>query len=138
MDVGEAAEQLRARLRRLTSDLRFEDAARVRDRLAALEDVARAIAVIDRLRALELCILAPAVQPGFRRAFFVANGRVAAIRTLPPGGGARIELAAGIAAARAAAPSYDPELADELLVLGSFLRRPPPEIEVVQLARLVA
>jgi DNA polymerase III epsilon subunit family exonuclease len=138
MDVAEAAEKLRARLRRLTSDLRFEEAARVRDRLAALEDVARAIAVIERLRSLELCILAPAVEPGFRRAFFIANGRVAAVRMLPPGGGAQLELAAGLAAARAAEPSYDPELADELLALGTFLRRPPPEIQVVQLARLVA
>jgi DNA polymerase III epsilon subunit family exonuclease len=138
MEVDDAAAQLRARLRRLTTDLRFEDAARVRDRLAALEDVARALAALERLRALELCVLAPAVEPGFRRAFFVANGRVAAVRTLPPGGGAQLELAAGIAAARAAEPSYAPELADELLVLGSFLRRPPPEIEVVQLARLVA
>jgi DNA polymerase-3 subunit epsilon len=138
MEVDEAAAHLRARLRRLTTDLRFEDAARVRDRLAALEDVARALAAIERLRALELCVLAPALEPGFRRAFFVANGRVAAVRTLPPGGGAQLELAAGLAAARAAEPSYAPELADELLVLGSFLRRPPPEIEVVQLARLVA
>jgi DNA polymerase-3 subunit epsilon len=138
MEIADAAVELRARLRRLTSDLRFEDAARVRDRLAALEDVARAIAVIDRLRALEICILAPAAEPGFRRAFFVANGRVAAVRTLPPGGGAQLELAAGLAAARAAEPTYDPELADELLVLGTFLRRPPPEIEVLQLARLAA
>jgi DNA polymerase III epsilon subunit family exonuclease len=138
MDVDEAAATLRARLRRLTNDLRFEDAARVRDRLSALEDVARALAAIERLRALELCVLAPAAEPGFRRAFFVANGRVAAVRTLPPGGGAQLELRAGIAAARASEPTYDPEVADELLVLGTFLRRPPPEIEIVQLARLVA
>ncbi len=138
METGEAAAALRARLTQLSADLRFEDAARVRDRLSALEDVARAIAVLDRLRSLELCVIAPAVEPGFRRAFFVARGRVAAVRTLPPGGGARLELQAGLAAARAAEPSYDPELADELLVLGTFLRRPPPELEVRPLDRLSA
>jgi DNA polymerase III epsilon subunit family exonuclease len=138
MDVAEALEALRARQRRLASDLRFEDAGRIRDRISALEDVQRALAVVERLRSLELCVLAPAAEPGFKRAFFVANGRVAAIRTLPPGGGARLELQAGLAAARAAEPSYAPEVADELLVLGTFLRRPPAEIEVVPLARLAA
>jgi DNA polymerase III epsilon subunit family exonuclease len=138
MDVAEALDALRARQRRHAADLRFEDAGRIRDRIAALEDVQRALAVVERLRALELCVLAPAAEPGFKRAFFVANGRVAAIRTLPPGGGARLELAAGLAAARAAEPTYAPEVADELLVLGTFLRRPPAEIEVVPLARLAA
>jgi DNA polymerase III epsilon subunit family exonuclease len=138
MDVAEALAALKARQRRLASDLRFEDAGRIRDRIAALEDVQRALAVVERLRSLELCVLAPAAEPGFKRAFFVANGRVAAIRTLPPGGGARLELQAGLAAARAAEPTYAPEVADELLVLGTFLRRPPAEIEVVPLARLAA
>jgi DNA polymerase-3 subunit epsilon len=130
IEIGEALPLLRRRLDRLASDLRFEDAARVRDRLAALEDVARALAELDRLRALELCVLAPATENGFRRAFFVARGRVAAVRTVPPGAGAPLELAAGAAAARAAEPSFAPEAADELLVLATFLRRPPPELEI--------
>ncbi len=138
LELAEALPTLRRRLGRLSSELRFEEAARVRDRLAALEDVARSLAQLERLRALELCVIAPAVEPGFRRAFFVAQGRVAAVRSLPPGGGARLELQAGLAAARAAERSYAPELADELLVLGTFLRRPPPELEVVPLARLAA
>ena len=78
---------LRAKLRRLSADLRFEDAARLRDRIAALEDVAGALAELDRLRALELCLLVPAAEDGFRRAFFVSGGRVAAARTLLPGDG---------------------------------------------------
>ena len=56
-----------AKLRRLSADLRFEDAARLRDRIAALEEVAAALAELDRLRALELCLLVPAAEPGFRR-----------------------------------------------------------------------
>jgi DNA polymerase III subunit epsilon len=136
LDAGEALATLRARQRRLAADLRFEDAARVRDRIAALEETARALDTLERLRSLALCVLAPAAEPGFRRAFFVARGRVAAIRTVPPGGGARVELAAGLAAARAAELSYAPELADELLVLGTFLRHPPPELDVRSLATL--
>ena len=42
---------LRARLRRLARDLRFEDAARLRDRMAALEEVVARIVELDRLRA---------------------------------------------------------------------------------------
>lgn len=137
-DVAEALPLLRRRLRRLAAELRFEDAARVRDRLAALEQVAGELAALERLRTLEVCVTAPAVEPGFRRAFFVAHGRVCAARTLPPGAGARLELAAGLAAVRAATPSFAPDDADELLLVGSFLRRPPPELEVRPLGTLAA
>ncbi|HSP73461.1 MAG TPA: UvrB/UvrC motif-containing protein, partial [Gaiellaceae bacterium] len=129
---------LRRRMRRLASDLRYEDAARLRDRLTALEEAAAQLAELERLRSLEVCVLAPAVEPGFRRAFFVAGGRVCAVRTVPPGPGAALELAAGLAAARAAEVSYAPEAADELLLVASFLRRPPPEIEVRPTARLAS
>jgi hypothetical protein len=64
---------------------------------------------------------------------FVARGRVAAARTLPPGAGAALEVRAGLAAARAAEPSESAEDAEELLLLGSFLRRPPPELAVLPL-----
>ena len=126
---------LRAKLRRLARDLRFEDAARLRDRIAALEEVVGALAELDRLRRLEVCLLAPAVEEGFRRAFFVAGGRVAAVRTVPAGAG-RLELEAGLATAARTEESLRPEDADELLLIGSFLRRPPPELHVVPLAEL--
>ena len=65
------------------------------------------------------------------RAFFVAEGRVAAERTLPPGGGAALEAEAGLAAARRPG-----ELdLDELLLVDSFVRRPPPELRVAPLDR---
>src|SRR5688500_8370718 len=51
---------LRARLRRLASACRFEDAARLRDRIAALEAVAGVLRELDRLRSLELCLVVPA------------------------------------------------------------------------------
>ena len=75
-DLAGALPRLRAKLRRLARDLRFEDAARLRDRVAALEEVAARVDELDRLRARELCILAPAREHAFWRAFIVARGRV--------------------------------------------------------------
>ena len=132
----ESLSRLRRKLRDLADCLRYEDAGRLRDRIAALEHVLDDLRELDRLRARELCVLVPAVEPGWMRAFFVAAGRIADTRTLPPGGGARLESEAGIAAARAAATagiSYAPEAADELLLLAGFLRRPPPELAVAPL-----
>jgi len=130
-DLAAALPQLRARLRRLAAELRFEDAARLRDRFTALEEIVAALAELDRLRALEVCLLVPAREDGFRRAFFVSGGRVVASRTLLPGGAGRLEVEAGLAAARLAAPAVGPEDTDELLLVGSFLRKPPPELLVV-------
>ena len=130
-----ALPQLRAKLRRMAADLRFEDAARLRDRIAALEQAVAALEELTRLRALELCLLVPAAETGFRRAVFLAGGRVAAVRSLPDGAGA-LELDAGLAAAARAEASLLPADADELLLVGGFLRRPPPELAVVPLASL--
>jgi DNA polymerase III subunit epsilon len=123
----------RARLRRLARDLRFEDAARVRDRLEALEDAVARIEMLGRLRELQVCVLAPARERGFRRAFFVAQGRIAAVRTVPDGPAGRIEVEAGLAEAARAEPSFAPEDADDLLVVSGFLRRPGPELRIVSL-----
>jgi DNA polymerase-3 subunit epsilon len=132
-DPRAALPALQRRLRRLAADLRFEDAARLRDRVAALEQVARRLDELERLRALEVCLLVPAREAGFQRAFFVSGGRVVAARTLLPGGAGRVEVEAGLAAARLAAPTAGPAETDELLLVGSFLRRPPPELCVVPL-----
>jgi len=131
-DLAAAIPPLRAKLRRLAGDLRFEDAARLRDRLAALEDVVARIAELDRLRRSSLCVLAPAREPGFRRAFFVAGGRVSA-RTLAHGLSGKLEVEAGLAEAALAPQSVTPEDADELLVVSGFLRRPGPELRIVSL-----
>jgi DNA polymerase-3 subunit epsilon len=126
-----ALPRLRRRLRDLADARRFEDAGRLRDRIAALERVCRELKRLDRVRRLECCVLVPAGEPGYARAVFVAGGRVAAERTLPPGGGAALEVEAGLAAARR---SGELEL-DELLLVDSFLRRPPPELRVAPLRR---
>ena len=130
--LAAALPPLRARLRRLARDLRFEDAARLRDRIAALEEVVARIVELDRLRASRLCVLAPARERGFRRAFFVGGGRVR-VRTVAEGSAGRIEIEAGLAEATLVEPSVAPEDADELLVVAGFLRRPGPELRVVSL-----
>jgi DNA polymerase-3 subunit epsilon len=131
--AGGPLPRLRARLADLSECLRYEDAARLRDRIAALEQVIAELAALERLRALEACFLAPATSEGYARAVFVTGGRVAAARMLPPGAGAVLEIRAGLAAARAVEPSLEPEDAEELLLLGTFVRRPPPELTIAPL-----
>jgi DNA polymerase-3 subunit epsilon len=134
---GSPLPRLRARLSHLAESLRYEEAARLRDRIEALENVVERLRRLDRLRKLELCLIAPAVEPGWQKAFFVSGGAVRAVRKLPPGAGARLEIEAGIALCRAAPERTDDPLtaeqAEDLLLLAGFIRRPPPELVVLQL-----
>lgn len=131
-DLASALPPLRARLPRLARALRFEDAARLRDRIAALEEVAARVEELERLRREELCVLAPAREQGFRRAFLVSGGRVVA-RTIPRGLAGRLEIETALAGAATGEPSLAPEDAADLLVVAGYLRRPPPELRVVGL-----
>ena len=125
-----ALPRLRARLRDLAECRRFEDAARLRDRISAVEDVVRTVQRLERLRRMRCCLIVPAAEPGFARGVFVANGRVAAVRTL----GSRLEVEAGLAVSNLVAQSHLPaEDVDALLLIGTFLRRPPPELRVAPL-----
>jgi DNA polymerase-3 subunit epsilon len=137
-DLPRALPLLRKRLASLSDAMRYEDAARLRDSLDALEQVVREVQRLERLRAGAWCLLSPSTEEGWTHAYFVAGGRVAAARHLPPGGGAVLELEAGLAAARRAqadGPCLDAAAADELLLIASFLRRPPPELRVAPLQR---
>jgi DNA polymerase III epsilon subunit family exonuclease len=129
--------RLRARLSNLAECLRYEEAARLRDRIEALEHVVERLRRLERLRTLERCLVAPAVEPGWQKAFFVCGGGVCAVRPLPPGGGARLEVAAALALCRSAREREgDPVTADQaedLLLLNGFVRRPPPELTVLPL-----
>ena len=129
-DLSLALPPLRKKLRRLARDLRFEDAARLRDRLAALEAVAARVHELDRLRSDELCVLAPAREPGFWRAFVVAGGRVLT-RTIPRGAAGRLEIESCLAAMAATGPSLAQEDSADLLVVSGFVRKPPPELRIV-------
>jgi DNA polymerase III epsilon subunit family exonuclease len=130
-----ALPRLRAKLRDLADCRRYEDAARWRERIEALEQLVRQVRRIERLRGLRLCVLVPAAEAGHVRAIFVSDGRVGAIRTLPPGEGTRVEIAAGLAAVQhqVAQSHLEASELDALLVVGTFLRRPPPELRVAPL-----
>ena len=130
-----ALEPLRARVGRLGRDQRFEDAARLRDRVAALAQVVDGLDELERLRTLRACVVVPARKPGFVRAHALADGRVAAIRLLPRGPGVVPETAALLAAADQASHPTRPEDVDELRLVASFLRKPPPELRVTTLER---
>jgi len=132
-DPAGALPAVRARMRRLAAAQRFEDAARLRDRMTALEDVIAALHELEQLRSLAVCVLAPSLDPGFARAFFVARGQVTGNRVVPVGSGARHEAATGVAEALRGPVSLAPEHAAELRVLAGFLRRPPPELRVTPL-----
>ena len=129
----DALPKLQAKLRRLAAELRFEDAARLRDRIDALEEVCADLARLRRLRGLAVCLVAPAADGG-RRAFYVAKGQVVCVR--PFRGASGLEWEAALAAVRRAEPTLAPEAADELLAVAAFLRRPGPELEAVALPTL--
>lgn len=132
-DPATALPALRERLRSLARTQRFEDAARLRDRIAALEEVLEGLATLERLRSLEACLVVPARERGFVRALAVRGGRIAAVRSLPCGAGVTVEARALVAEALRAARSQAAEDADELALVDQFLRHPPPELRVVAL-----
>jgi len=129
--------RLRTRLAHLSECLRYEEAARLRDRIEALEHVVERLGRLERLRALERCLVAPAANEGWRKAFFVCGGRVCTIRSIAPATEARLEIEAGLAVCRSAreqqADPLTPEQAEDLLLLEGFVRRPPPELAVLPL-----
>ncbi|HEX6763554.1 MAG TPA: exonuclease domain-containing protein [Gaiellaceae bacterium] len=134
--VDDALPKLRAKLKRVAAELRFEDAARLRDRIVALEEVCGELARLRRLRGLAVCLVAPAGDDGGRRGFFVAKGQVVCSR--PYVGPAGPEWEAALAAVRRAEPTFAPEAADDLLAVAAFLRRPGPELGIVTLPTLTA
>ena len=128
--------RLQARLAHLAESLRYEEAARLRDRIGALEHVVERLGRLERLRKLEVCLIAPMVEPGWHKAFFVCGG-ACEIRALPPGENARPEIGAGLAqcctARERAEEVLTPEQAEDLLLIDGFVRRPPPELKVLPL-----
>ena len=128
--------RLRERMADLTGSLRYEEAARLRDRIKALEQLIERLRRLEQLRTLSACLIAPAPTPGWRTAFFVHGGAIRATRSLPPGPGARLEINAGLAVARAAPQEREPLTsgqAESMLLIDGFIRRPPPELAVLPL-----
>ena len=103
--------------------------------------ITRAAPPLERLRALNTCLIAPHLTPGWRKAFFVHGGAIRAIRPLPPGPGARLEIKAGLAIARITPPQRGPLTsgqAEDMLLLDGFVRRPPPELAVLSITQVRA
>jgi DNA polymerase-3 subunit epsilon len=126
--------RLRKRLANLAESLRYEEAARLRDRLEALENVIDRLRRLEDLRAVDACVLAPALIPGWRKAFFIGGGNLCAVRQVPPGPGARLELDAGLTIVRHTPRDREPltsAKAEDMVLLATFLRRPPPELTVI-------
>jgi DNA polymerase III epsilon subunit family exonuclease len=126
--------RLRQHLADLTESLRYEEAARLRDRIKALEHVLERLRRLECLREVDACLIAPALTPGWRKAFFVRAGALCVVRCLPPGPGARLEMNAGLTIARHIPRQREPltgEQAENMLLLAGFIHRPPPELTVV-------
>jgi len=119
--AGGPLPRLRGRLEHLSESLRYEEAARLRDRIEALEHVTERLGRLERLRALDACLLAPALEPELRKAFIVSGGRIR-VRTVPPGEPPRL-------AREPLEGPLSPEQAEDLLLIDGFLRRPPPELK---------
>jgi DNA polymerase III epsilon subunit family exonuclease len=130
--LEDALPKLQEKLRQLARDLRFEDAARLRDRIVALETAAREVQRMRRLRELSVCLVVPGEHDGTRRGIYVAKGQVVCIR--PFIGTSGVEWQAALADVARAEPTLAPDAADDLRVLASFIRRPPPELTVIPLA----
>jgi DNA polymerase III epsilon subunit family exonuclease len=125
--------QLQARLSLLAENLRYEEAARLRDRIEALEKVEERLRRLEQLRTLEACLVAPAIEPGWKNAFVVAGGRVRAVRSLPPGADPLKEIEP-VLSLRSDEEPLTPEQAEDLLLIDGFIRRPPPELKVLRAA----
>jgi hypothetical protein len=76
---------------------------------------------LERLRGLDACLLAPALEPELKKAFIVSGGRIR-VTTLSPG------QRPPVSPDRLEGP-LSPEQAEDLLLIDGFLRRPPPELK---------
>jgi DNA polymerase III epsilon subunit family exonuclease len=129
---GAALDRLTGRLAELSLLQHDLSLRRLRRRVASLEHVVGELRRLDRIRRLELCILAPALTPGCRDAYVVSGGRV---RRHEHVSAARLDFTPASEGVGAGGnlPIEADEL-DRLLVVDSFLARPPPELTLLPLS----
>jgi DNA polymerase-3 subunit epsilon len=132
---GAPAKHLDERMRRLSGEHRFEDAAAVRDQLAALRTAGRAVERLRRARSRSGVILAPDTDDRFVQAFACAGGRVVARRRLPRAGDGRLEaepLLAALAHGLAERPApFSPAAAEQARIVSTALVRPGRSLRAV-------
>jgi DNA polymerase III subunit epsilon len=137
--AGVPQERVRARMRRLAGERRYEQAASARDQLAALERGQRVLARLRRAATRSGFVLAPDVDPRFVQAFACAGGRVVARRRLPRAGDGRLEAEALVAALahglRAPPAPFSPAHADQARIVAATLARPSAGVRAVAVDR---
>jgi DNA polymerase III subunit epsilon len=133
--AGGPAGLLAERMRLLSSERRFEEAAAVRDQLDALEGGRRALVRLRGAARRSGVVLAPDVDDRFVQAFACAGGRVVARRRLPRAGDGRLEAAALVAALahglRDPPSSLTPAQAEQARIVAAALARPSARLRSV-------
>ncbi len=132
---GAPAAHLDERMRRLSAEHRYEEAAAARDQLAALRTAGRTIERMRRARLRNGVILAPDTDDRFVQAFACASGRVVARRRLPRAGDGRLEaepLLAALAHGLAEPPApFSPTAAEQARLVSTALVRPGRALRAV-------
>jgi len=113
----EPLERLRARLAALTQPEQELEARELRRHIRALGRVLADLERLERLKRLDVRILAPSTRPGLPDAFVVCRGRVR--RDGEPA--CSVPVTAWLEA----------DQLDPLLVAAAFVRRPPPELTIL-------
>jgi DNA polymerase-3 subunit epsilon len=126
---------LRMRLCALRDQQRYEEAARARDQLAALERAQRVLGRLQRCGRRSGVLLAPDRDDRFVQAFAVARGRVVARRRLPRAGDARLEVAPLLVAMEAGmhgrwAP-FSPIEAQQARIVAAAFARPGLTVQAI-------
>jgi DNA polymerase III epsilon subunit family exonuclease len=120
--AGGVPERVRARHAELVDRGHELDAARLRRDIASLERVISQLRHVERLRALDVCIVAPGLEQGTHDVYIARGGRVTvsgSLTTAERGSATPAEI-------------VEADRLDELLVLASFLAAPPPELRVLR------
>ena len=126
---------LRERLRRLGREQRFEDAARLRDRLHGAREAVTAFASSSACARSRRASSSPPASRGSSartRSPVAVSPRCASCHVVPA---PPTRPRRSSPRRHGAAPSMAPEDADELRLVASFLRRPPPELRVAAARR---
>ncbi len=117
---GGVLDRLRSRLASLTEADEELEARCLGRRIGSLERAIAHLRRLERLRELDVCVLAPSLEPGRMDAYFVSDGNL-----IGPGSdrGTRAMKHGRVRA----------EELDALLVMEAFLLRPPPELTIIPL-----
>ncbi|MCC7369509.1 MAG: GIY-YIG nuclease family protein [Chloroflexi bacterium] len=128
--------ELVARRDALAEDLRFEDAARLRDQIRAFEHVVNVQRRLQSVAARNLAIVAPSVESAAREVFWIRRGQLAGqARVTRQTRQVTVERALGMIYGDSAASAQLPiprEKVDEMHLLDTWLQRNDERLTVIQ------